>query len=78
LWGAGAVAGGAFSRQTIENLPAVIFYSEAFVWVFGQLPWWNVYFCFCILSNTCEGVCCAGLLHGPVVVEILTEGIGLG
>lgn len=64
------VAGGAFSRQTIENLAAVIC-SEAFVRVSGQLPWWDVSFCFCIFTITCEGVSSAGLLQGLVVEKIV-------
>lgn len=31
------------------------------------------YFFFCIF--TCEGVSCTDLLQGPVVAEIVTEGI---
>lgn len=34
------------------------------------------YFSFCI--STCEGVSCADLLQGPVVAEIVTEGIVWG
>lgn len=41
LAGHRTVAGGAFSQQTVEKLPAVIFGSETFVWLPRQLPWWN-------------------------------------
>lgn len=51
--------------------------SDLLQWVSGQLPWWDVPFCYCIFTITCEGTSCAGLLQGPVVVEILTEGIVL-
>lgn len=50
------------------------------MWVPGQLSCWDISLCFCIFAITCEGESppSIGLLQGPVVMEVLNEGMSLG